>query len=473
MSFQRDLVWQNHDLMCRSSIANKFARYGLSLNYELLPQDVVHEAKRCVLDALACALGAYEAPGRLICEDVAKELGGVTEATVFGSGLRTSALNATLVNSFMVRFLDYNDMGGGGHNSDSIPAILAVYEREKAGGRDFITSVVISYELGARVLEAFTGKQLSERGWDRDFRAGLTMPPAFGKAMGLNEDQIANAIGSSLCGNFLVLILDTHGEEFVMRKNLRFGWGAYAAILYCMLAKKGFTGPVRIVEGENGWRQVIAQGDMDLERLVDFNGWRIMNVRHKYLCATSTLHGQIYATLAIVKEQDLKPDDIAAVRIKVNAQQERENRASLIKYPRSAEGADHSPFYANAIAIKERAFGPDSIKPENFTDPVVLDLIEKTTVEADPSLPERAGRGAAAISEILTKDGRRFQKRVDIPHGFRDDSLTDKELEEKFAEIATKHMSGKQIKQIFNTVWNVEKLDDVGKLMQLMVFPSR
>ncbi len=126
MTFTCDLTWQNLDLVYRSSIAYQFARYALTLNYESLPQDVVHQAKRCLLDALGCAIGAYHAPGRPICEALVKELGGPEEATVFGSGLRTSAPNATLVNSLLVRFLDYNDIGGGCHNSDAIPAILAV-----------------------------------------------------------------------------------------------------------------------------------------------------------------------------------------------------------------------------------------------------------------------------------------------------------------------------------------------------------
>ena len=129
MSFARDLINHNLDLMYQSSIAYQFARFALGLNYQILPKNVVHQAKRSLLDALGCAIGAYDAPGRAICETVIKELGGPEEATLFGSGLCTSALNATLVNSFLVRYLDYNDMGGGGHNSDAIPSILAVSER--------------------------------------------------------------------------------------------------------------------------------------------------------------------------------------------------------------------------------------------------------------------------------------------------------------------------------------------------------
>ena len=102
MTFQRDLAWQQLDLTNRSSASYQYARYALALNYSLLPAEVVHQAKRCLLDALGCAIGAYEAPGRTIIEATAKEIGGPPEATVFCSGLRTSALNAALVNSFLV-----------------------------------------------------------------------------------------------------------------------------------------------------------------------------------------------------------------------------------------------------------------------------------------------------------------------------------------------------------------------------------
>src|SRR4030042_429365 len=165
MTFQRDLTWETLDHLYRSSVAHQFARYALGLSYEMLPDEVVHQAKRCLLDALGCAIGAYEAPGRPVCEAVVKELGGVQEATVFGSGLRTSAPNATLVNSFLVRFLDYNDLGGGGHNT----------------------------------------------------------PPALGRLMGLGEEQIANAIGICTSHCLPLGILDADREEMTMMKNLRFG----------------------------------------------------------------------------------------------------------------------------------------------------------------------------------------------------------------------------------------------------------
>ncbi len=468
MTFQRDLAWQNLEAEYRASISHKLARYAVALSYDMLPQDVVHQAKRCLLDALGCAIGAYEAPGRPICEEAMKEIGGKPEATLFGSGLRTNALNATLYNGFLIRFLDYNDLGGGGHNSDAISSLIAVSEREKAKGRDLLTSLVISYEIGQRVIESAKGLEWEENGWCFDIRGGLSMPPSLGKLMGMNEDQIANAIG--LCASHAnpLGILDANLEENSMGKNLRFCLVAYQAILACILAKKGFTGPLRVVEGDSGLRQAVYRGEMDLERLTDFSGWRILKTRHKVLCTNGTNSGTVLATLAIVKENDLKPEDIRSVRIRATPRQAAHTITTGKKYPRTAENADHSTFYGCAFAIKERSFGPESGRPEYFTDPVILDLIEKITVEPDKSLS-----GYNAISEITTMSGLRFEKRIETPHGLGNDPLTDGELEKKFADMAIKHMDEKQIKKIFDTVWNAEKLDDIGKLTTLMIFPSR
>jgi 2-methylcitrate dehydratase PrpD len=143
---------------------------------------VIHQAKRCVLDAIGCAVGAADAPGRPMIEAVALELGGPPEATIFGSGVRTGTPSAALVNSFLVRFLDLNDVGGGGHNSDALASLLAVAEREGRNGADLLLALVASYEIGGRFADAVANhpvgtpvsSSLEEKGWTKDIRAGLT-----------------------------------------------------------------------------------------------------------------------------------------------------------------------------------------------------------------------------------------------------------------------------------------------------------
>src|SRR5690606_8961432 len=124
-----------------------------------------------------------------------------------------------------------------------------------------------------------------------------------------------------------------------------------------------------------------------------------------------TNSGTVLATLSIVKEHDLKPEDISTVRITTIPRQAEHTATLAKKYPRNAESADHSTFYSNAFAIKERHFGPESIQPVNFTDPVILDLIEKITVVGDSNLSKYQ-----AISEITTKRGLKYTKHIDTPH---------------------------------------------------------
>jgi 2-methylcitrate dehydratase len=472
MTFARDLLKQNREHLYKSSIAHQLARYALTLNYAMLPHDVVHEAKRCMLDSLGCAIGAYRGPGRPILEATVKKLGGSDEATVFGSGLRTNAQNATLVNTYLIAWLNFHDMGGSGqgHDSESLASILAIAEREKAKGRDLLTSYVIAYELGNRFGDAIRGLDYS---WKTAIRCGLSVPPALGKLMGLNEEQIANAVGICASRSLPIGILDIASEETTMAKDLCFGFVAHDAILSCTLAKEGFTGPVRVVEGETGFSQAIFQGKLDLERLVDFNGWRILYTRFRKFLANSFIQGRIQATLAIINENNLKPDDIAAVRLKAGSWAINHTSSPLRRYPTNSEDANHSSYYVVAIAIKTRTVGPESFEPELFInlDPVVIGLIDKMTQEVDSSFADMSRGG---ISEITTKDGRQFQKRIDI-HGNGNQGfapLTDKELEDKFTGMTIKYLGKERVRKLLDTIWNVEKLNDISKLTKLMVFPS-
>ncbi|HVY87269.1 MAG TPA: MmgE/PrpD family protein, partial [Hyphomonadaceae bacterium] len=363
LSALREIAWRAFDNKQQAGLAYQYAEYALGLDYEVLPEDVVHQAKRCLLDALGCAFGGYDSPARAICEDTLAELGGTPEATVIGSGMRTNAANANLLNCLMVRFLDFNDLGGGGHNSDAIPSLLAIAERQKASGREFITSLVASYELGSRLNAGVN----NWHGWVHDTRAALIVPPAIGRMLGLSAAEIAHAIGIAASGNSVLSILDVPGEDKPMRKNLRFGWTASAAILATLLASKGFTGPLRVFEGEGGMNEVMFKGEANLELMTDFRGWLIHDTRFKFLCATAPVQGVLQATLELVWENDLKPEQIAKVRVRMYEGASAIRPAVPIKYPRNAESADHSVYYLTAIAIKEREVSADSISPEKFT----------------------------------------------------------------------------------------------------------
>jgi 2-methylcitrate dehydratase len=458
-----------------TTIARKFAEYGLSVTMKELPKEVIHQVKRVVLDTIGCAIGGYSSAASSIIRSVIPEFGGPRESTVIGSGVRTSCLNVTLANGVMVRFLDFNDgyivtrpVISSSHSSEVIPSIFAVGERQHSTGEQVVEAIVAGYEITARYTDACTvNEPLELKGWNSDLRAGFVVPVAVGKLLGLNAEQIENAIGTAASHNMVLGILDASKEEYTMAKNLRFPFTAYDAVLATFLAEKGFTGPRRVIEGQRGYVESVMHGDFDFDKCTDFNGFKIMETGFKHLTAEATTHGHLTATLELVREHDIKPEDVAQVRIWSTSRDAEHTGSPEKRYPKNKETADHSSYYLTAIAILDREVTPRQYSPDKFNDPRVRELSDKVIIKADPSLN---GFVCAGISEVTTKQGKTYRKRVDYPKGDPRNPVTDKELEDKFRSMASQYMSEVQMKKVIDTIYKIDKLNDIGELMKLLVF---
>ncbi len=458
-------------------IARALARFALDTRFEDLPEDVIHQTKRVVLDTLGCAIGGYESDARAALEAYVREAGHPQEATVFGSGLETSCLHATLVNGAMVRYLDYNDTAfilqgetyrTGYHPSELIPAVLALGEREHLSGKKAIETIVAGYDLSLSFLEAVTGPGMEKKGWNGDTRGAYIMPIVAGKVLGLSEAEMENAVG--ICGSCHAVlgILDTPAEEYTMTKNIRFPTMSYAGILSALLARKGFTGPTTIIEGHDGFATAIMQGDYDLTKVVPSKGkFAIRETCIKSIIADFSSHGHLSATLALVREHDIKAEDVAEIRITTSKRCAEHTGDPVKKYPKNKETADHSSYYLTAIAVIDRQIGPDQFTPEKYRDPRVLELIDKISLRGDPALDKARPAG---ISEILTKQGRLYRCRVDYPRGHARNPMTDEEIVEKFKGMALKRMKASRIEELIETVFSLEKVEDLRTLTRLMVF---
>lgn len=459
------------------TVARELAKYAIGMTFQDLPPDVVHQTKRLVLDTLGCAIGGYTSESSRAIQELIKELGHPEEATVFGSGMKTSCLNAALANGAMVRYLDYNDTAfiiqgetyrTGYHPSEVIPSILALGERQHLSGKDVITAIVTGYDLSLSFLEGVVGSGMEKKGWNGDTRGAYIMPLVAGKLLGLNEDQMESAVGIAGSCHAVLGILDTPAEEYTMTKNIRFPTMAYSGILAAMLAQKGFTGPASIIEGHDGFIDAIMNGEYDLSKLTNLKGkFAIRETCIKSIIADFSAHGHLTATLTLAREHDIKPEDIAEVRITTSKRCAEHTGDPVKKYPKNKETADHSSYYLTAIAIIDRQIGPDQFTPEKYNDPKVLELIDKVILQGDPNLDKVRPAG---ISEILTKQGKKYSTRVDYPRGHARNPMIDKEIADKFQSIASKYMDNEQMKQVIETIFELDRLDDISKLSQLMVF---
>ncbi len=462
------------------TIAEQLAAEAKKLTFRELPPEVISQVKRSVLDTVGVGFGGYLCEPSRIIQSLIKEMNGPTESTVFGSGLKTSCQHAALANGVMVRYLDYMDRGfiereGNeplGHHGESIPSILAVGERQHSTGQEVITAIVLAYELMNRFCDAMGGAVVVERrGWTSEVRTPSIMALVLGRLLGLNEEQMANAMGISGCFTVELAILDVGEEELTMARNLRFPYAAYNSILCALLAQKGFKGPLRVIEGHHGFAANVTGGKMDLEKVTQpRKDWTILNTWIKNLTANGRTQGLLEATLTLVKKHDIKPEDVAEVRIKAGPRVcEHTADAATHKYAKNVETAGHSTHYLTAVAILDRQVKPEQFSDEKLRDPRLRELIDKIFIEPDPKLEEKYSSGGAA--EITTKKGQKYRCEVLRPKGHPMNPMTDADVEEKFRSMAGKFMGEKQMKNVVDTIFNLEKLDDIGKLLKLLVIP--
>jgi len=334
-----------------------------------------------------------------------------------------------------------------------------------------ITTINLGYDLSLAFLEGVVGPGMEKRGWNGDTRGAFIIPLVAGKILGLTEEQMQSAVGISGSCHAVFGILDTPAEEYTMTKNIRFPMMSYGGILAAMLAQKGFTGPASMIEGHDGFVEVIMNGDYDLDRLRNVKGkFAIRETCIKSIIADFSSHGHLTATLTLAREHDIKPEDVAEVRITTSKRCAEHTGDPVKKYPKNKETADHSSYYLTAIAIIDRQIGPDQFTPEKYNDSRVRELIDKVILKGDPSLDKVRPAG---ISEITTKKGEKYSLRVDYPRGHAHNPMTDEEVVDKFTSMASRCMSDEYVKQVIDTVFELEKLDDIGKLNRLMVFRDR
>ncbi|MGH2524406.1 MAG: MmgE/PrpD family protein, partial [Anaerolineales bacterium] len=77
------------------------AEFAANLQYDHIPAQAVHEARRFLLDSVGCALAAVHNDDMRAMYRFTEKLGGAPEATVIGTGHRTNAPNAALMNCLL------------------------------------------------------------------------------------------------------------------------------------------------------------------------------------------------------------------------------------------------------------------------------------------------------------------------------------------------------------------------------------
>ena len=262
------------------------AEFALNLKLDDCPPDVIHQAKRCTIETLACALGGSRTPLVRRALSAMERMGDVHAngiATIVGAGKRTAPDRAAFVNGVAANALDYD--GGvvlqGHYGGTVIFATLAMAELTKCSGREFVEAVIAAYEVTTRIGEATRPtpeyrRQVSGYGPHQGFAAVV----AAGRLLKLDVDRMVHAFG--IYGTFAPLPSSAQwnwrNRPLTWTKDM-VAWPSVSGINAALLAESGFLGPRTILEGDRGFWRMQASDRFDPAMLLEGLGTKFNMLR--------------------------------------------------------------------------------------------------------------------------------------------------------------------------------------------------
>ncbi len=289
------------------------------------PTDAIAEsafaaARTMTLDALACALAGWDAPGVAEVVEQMRDWGGAEEASLLVRGWRLPAPNAAFSNSAMIHALDYDDVHipGSLHiTSVVVPAILAAGEMADAGGRQALEAIILGVEVAGRLAIARRNVATHAHAWHwlpTSVFGGFGAVAAAARLLGLSIEQCANAMGlnyAQTSGNRQAL------HDRTLTKRLQPGFAARSALWAAALAARGITGPRGALDGEGNIFRVYhgAEPPALEEVMAERPQWEIERVSVKRHTSCGSCHPPLHAAERLREEEALSPHEIDRVEI--------------------------------------------------------------------------------------------------------------------------------------------------------------
>jgi 2-methylcitrate dehydratase len=446
-----------------TALSRRIAEWTSRLSFKNLPETVVHEVKRRVIDSMACALGAFASePGR-IARETALAVRLESGATVIGTRGKSMPDLVTFANDTLVRYLDFNDTylsKEPAHPSDNIAAALAISEAERRSGEEFITAVIVGYEIQCRLADA---ARLRTRGWDNVTYGVYSNACVASRLLRLSENETEHAI--SLAGVANNAMRKTRIGKISMWKACAAANAARNAVFAAYLARRGMEGPSNIFEGQFGFWELVS-GPFDFGALGGdgTEPYRIMDSSLKSLPVEYNSMTAIEAAIQL-RGRIPQDDEIAKIQIETfDACIEMIAGDADKWHPTTRETADHSLPYAVAIALLDGEVTGDSFEDKRIADPRLFELMQRVAVKSNAEMSAAYPKATPNEIQIQLRSGKELRARVDYPRGHVKNPMSDAEVEAKFRSLSNPYITDAKIEQILSTLWKLEQLTDLCSL---------
>jgi len=456
-----------------ANATRELARFSAQLDFTQIPADVVEHMKLSVLDSIGVCLHGVTLPWTRHVQAMVEAEGARAQASIYGSGKKTSVANAVLVNSTAGHAFELDDIHKESiihPGSLALPVALALAEsKADASGRELLTAMIAGYEVGARVGNAATVRLLLKGFHPQGTSGVFTAAASAARMLGLDPGRTLHAFGiaGSQAGGLMA------AQEGAMVKRFHSGRAAQSGVYSALLAQRGFTGIEDVLEAAYGGYLVTHSDEPAPQKLTAGLGstWETLNVGYKPYAAVTSIHTALDALAQIMRENKLSADDVAAVEAGLS-------QATYVHcaWEYKAQGvtaAQMNLYYGLAmIALDGTAF-VDQYREERLNDPCVLAFVPRIRASVDPQIEAMgaAFRHGARV-KVTTRDGRSFSAELLNRRGSAENPLKPEEIDHKFRQVVRSCLAPAQIERVVSLARDMDKVEDLSELLQIMAAPA-
>jgi 2-methylcitrate dehydratase PrpD len=465
------------------------AEFSSNLRYEDLPSDIVHEAKRLILDTIGCGLGGYAVQKGKLAVKLAQRMGGSPEATILGTAGKVPCAIAAFANGDLMNALDWNALLPPSHVPPYImPAAMALAEASGRNGKDLITSIVLGMEVSGRVGISMGGLRATPGGFPLRVwgisanQIGATAGAA--NILGLDANRMQHALGLAAYHAPLPShVKYNYTKEVGYAKYAPSGWMAQAGVTTALLAEMGYRGDTSFLETERGFWAMNGAPSCDYTKITDGLGetWVFTNAGYKYWPTCGFYQSPLDAFTGLIEEHHLRPDEIEEVVYHI------EKFASIDKYVTTEpndhiEAAASGPFVI-AVAAHRVKRGPGWQDEALINNPSIRAFMKKVRHEVNPRSEElrhqdieverRPYLSHRPACIVVKARGKVFERSVDyaqwLSMGVDAYRPTDQGLAEKFLLNSEIILRNDNASAAIEMIMGLEELDDVARLMATLI----
>jgi 2-methylcitrate dehydratase PrpD len=411
------------------------------LRYQDLPEHVVAQARRCVLDLLGVAAGGTQTPlSQIIRRHAVRHFASHDqEARILFDGRRASMAGAALAGGMTIDSLDAHDghvLTKGHAGVAVLPTVLAFADAlHQLDGQEFLTQIVIGYEIATRAgiaLHATACDYHTSGAWNTIACAALGA-----RNLQLDAQQTLEAMG----------IAEYHGPRSQMMRCIDHptmvkdgsGWGAMTGISAALLAQDGFTGaPAVTVQADE-----VAPTWADLGQR-----WRILDQYFKPYPVCRWAQPAVEAAMGLARAHRFRAEDISGIEVWTF----HEACRLATRVPTSTEQAQYSLPFSVAAALRHGRLGAPEVANNGLEDQLTHKLSTAMALHEHAAYNDLFPAERWAHVRVNLQDGRQLDSLPTIARGNPENPLSADDINLKYFAFSEAVLGPVRARQIADLV---------------------